>query len=489
MTSATSWACSPRRSACTASTRPSATGTGPASVSSISLIVSSSRFRAVTWSSSRSRSIALAAYPAYSVTRSSWSRCGGPMTGRNTVITPASPPGPSTGTDQELATLAALARPPNGAHAAPRCALAWMTGSPVAAARPTGPPAGPAGSRAQAAASGGGRPSEAAQTSPSSVARWMHSRSADSAAPSADRISDRLDDGSAETSRSASPCSRVSWPRADELTCWPEISARTSSGCASSGRRSPTTRPWRSTTMRSASRNIWSMSWQAIMIVVPCPCSRVISSSTCRDSCTPSEAVGSSRSSSCGSLIMARATASSWRWPPDSVRTLRVVSVRPMPSPASSSAALAWNRVPNSRWRRRSRPSSRFAATSRLSHSARSCQTTATPARAASAGPDPATRPASVIRPLLAAMSPAMQRTSVVLPAPFSPASATSSPGATVRFTPSSACTAPNRAASPDTRSSGSAGSDRAWGAALTCTLLTPAPGLVHCRRISSGHC
>src|SRR6478672_9330586 len=121
------------------------------------------------------------------------------MTGRNTVITPASPPGPSTGTDQELATLAAAARPPNGAHAAPRCTLGWMTGSPVAAARPTGPPAGPAGSRAQAAASGGDRPSEAAQTSPSSVARWMHSRSADSAAPSADRISDRLDDGSAET--------------------------------------------------------------------------------------------------------------------------------------------------------------------------------------------------------------------------------------------------------------------------------------------------
>ncbi len=43
---------------------PSPTGTGPASVSSISRIVSSTRFLAVTWSSSRSRSTALAAYPA-----------------------------------------------------------------------------------------------------------------------------------------------------------------------------------------------------------------------------------------------------------------------------------------------------------------------------------------------------------------------------------------------------------------------------------------
>ena len=40
---------------------PSLTGTGPASVSSISRIVSSTRFLVVTWSSSRSRSMALAA--------------------------------------------------------------------------------------------------------------------------------------------------------------------------------------------------------------------------------------------------------------------------------------------------------------------------------------------------------------------------------------------------------------------------------------------
>ena len=51
-------------SACSAMRSAGPTGTGPARVCSISLIVSSSRLRAVTSSSSWSRSIALAAYPA-----------------------------------------------------------------------------------------------------------------------------------------------------------------------------------------------------------------------------------------------------------------------------------------------------------------------------------------------------------------------------------------------------------------------------------------
>ena len=63
--SSAAWsACSPLRSACRAISSPLATGMGPAKVSSISLIVSSTRLRAVTSSSNRSRSIALAAYPA-----------------------------------------------------------------------------------------------------------------------------------------------------------------------------------------------------------------------------------------------------------------------------------------------------------------------------------------------------------------------------------------------------------------------------------------
>ena len=50
------------------------------------------------------------------------------------------------------------------------------------------------------------------------------------AAPRADRIRLWLEPGSAETSRSVRPCSRVSWRRADESTSWPDSSATTSSG-------------------------------------------------------------------------------------------------------------------------------------------------------------------------------------------------------------------------------------------------------------------
>ncbi len=357
-------------------------------------------------------------------------------------MTPTRPPGPITGTDHELATLADRARSLNGAQAAPTRTLS-TTGCSVAAATPTGPPPGPNDSRDHAPSSASGRPSDAAQTSASPDSRWMHSRSLPSAAPSADRISDRLDEGSAETSRSARPCRRVSWRRADESTCWPATSVTTSSGWTWSGTTSPTTRPCRSTTIRSASRNIWSMSWQASTIVVPRSRSRAISPSTWADSATPSAAVGSSSNSSRGLRDIALATATSWRWPPDSELTARVVSVSGIWCSASIEAAAAWKRVSDSRWARRSWPSSRLEATSRLSHSARSCQTTATPWRDTASGSWLTGLPSSAISPLVGLMSPAMQRTSVVLPAPFSPARATSSPGRTARSTPSSARSGP----------------------------------------------
>ena len=302
----------------------------------------------------------------------------------------------------------------------------------------------------------------------------MHSRLLPRAAPSADKISDRLDDGSAETSRSVSPCSRVSCWRAEETGCRPEISAITSSGWASAVRTSPTIRPCRSTTMRLARRNIWSISWQASKIVVPCSRSLMISSSTCAASFTPSEAVGSSRASSRGLRPMARATATSCRCPPGSVRTLRVVSLSGMRSEASSSAAAMWKRVSDSSSRRRSWPSMMLAATSRLSHRARSCQTTAIPCLTAAAWSAGMRRPAKNTSPLAGTTSPAMQRTRVVLPAPFSPASATSSPVCTLRLTSSRARSQPKLTLSPDTVSSGAAAVARA------------APGPVSARPASS---
>ena len=214
-----------------------------------------------------------------------------------------------------------------------------MTGHCALAASPTGPPAGPSGSSDQADSSGGARPSEATQTSPDSASRWMHSRSLPSAAPSADRMRVRLDDGSADTSRSVRPCSRVSCRRAEASTSWPDSRATTSPGCTSLGATSAISRPCRRTPIRSASRNIWLMSWHASRTVVPCAWTRAISSSTSADSCTPSEAVGSSRSSSRGWCTMARATATSWRWPPDRDRTERSGSCSGTPSCPRMAAA------------------------------------------------------------------------------------------------------------------------------------------------------
>ena len=100
--------------ACSTTRRPSLSGTGPASVSSTSWIVSSTRLRAVTSPSSPSRSIALAAWLRTAVTRSSSSRRGCPGATRNTLITPISPLPPITGTAHELPTAAEAAKPRHG---------------------------------------------------------------------------------------------------------------------------------------------------------------------------------------------------------------------------------------------------------------------------------------------------------------------------------------------------------------------------------------
>src|SRR5215468_9268008 len=67
---------------------------------------------------------------------------------------------------------------------------------------------------------------------------------------------------------------------------------------------------------------------------------------------------------------------------------LRVVSVSGMPSLARIAAAAECSRTSENMCRRRSRPSSRLAAMSRLSQSDRSCQTTPTPSLAALTGSD-----------------------------------------------------------------------------------------------------
>ena len=332
-----------------------------------------------------------------------------------------------------------------------------MMGRSSAAAMPTGPPAGPNGSRVPRVELPGLEAQRGGAVRILSLTRWMHSRSLPSAAPSADKISDRLDDGSAETSRSVSPCSRVSCWRAEEPTCWPEISATTSSGWASAVRRSPTIRPCRSTTIRSASRNIWSISWQASRIVVPCSRRPMISSSTWAVFLHAERGRG---------LVQGQQ-------PRFAAHGLRHRHQLALPAGQRADVArrvaerdaqrgqqrrgLVWKRVSDISSRGRSRPSMMLAAMSRLSHRARSCQTTAIPCLTAAAWSAGTRRPAKKTSPLAGTTSPAMQRTSVVLPAPFSPASATSSPVRTLRLTSSRARSWPKLTLSPETVSSGPA--------------------------------
>ena len=189
--------------------------------------------------------------------------------------------------------------------------------------------------------------------------------------------------------------------------------------------------------------------------MVPSARSRVISRSTSVASRTASEAVGSSSSRIRGLCAIARATATICRCAPDSIPTGRVVSRSGMPSRSSSSAASLCRATSENRCLRRSLPSITFAAMSRLSARARSCQTTRTPSFAAAAGAGATAWPPTLIDPDNGVTSPAMALMSVVLPAPFSPARATTSPARSARWTPSSAVSAPKRTVSADTASSG----------------------------------
>ena len=80
-------------------------------------------------------------------------------------------------------------------------------------------------------------------------------------------------------------------------------------------------RPRRWMWMRSATSNTWGMLWLIRMTGKPRSRRSRIILSTCADSFTPSAAVGSSRMMTLLPNAAARATATAWRWPPDSVST------------------------------------------------------------------------------------------------------------------------------------------------------------------------
>ena len=80
-------------------------------------------------------------------------------------------------------------------------------------------------------------------------------------------------------------------------------------------------RPSRWMWMRSATSKTCGMLWLISTIGRPRCFTSSISSSTLRDSLTPSAAVGSSMMTTRLPKAAARATATPWRWPPDSVST------------------------------------------------------------------------------------------------------------------------------------------------------------------------
>ena len=184
------------------------------------------------------------------------------------MITALTPAGPITGTDHELASSRPATSSPSRRQAL-RAQVAPRSPRSSAAA----PPDRPAGrAERQPRPRGdlpGAKPSEAAQTS---------DRPLDHV--DADRLGGQGGAERGEDQRQAGR--RVGRDQAvGEAVQAGELAPRRgvdllageqrdeSSGGCRAGSSSATTRPWRRTTMRSASRNIWSMSWLASRIVVP----------------------------------------------------------------------------------------------------------------------------------------------------------------------------------------------------------------------------
>src|ERR1700676_946782 len=102
----------------------------------------------------------------------------------------------------------------------------------------------------------------------------------------------------------------------------PTINLTISSGVVSPRRRTPTLRPCRNTSMRSAIEKTCRMLWLTITMPLPSALRCRMRSRTFRDSLTPSAAVGSSMMMMRPVCEVARPIAIDWRWPPESWPTL-----------------------------------------------------------------------------------------------------------------------------------------------------------------------
>ena len=229
---------------------------------------------------------------------------------------------PTIGTDQELDVAATPAR--NGAQRGSCRPSSTTTASPVAAAMPGGPPSASTGRDARASsrprdarprrrAAGGGRRRRGSR-------RWMHSWSTPS-----DLGHGRDDQRQAGRGLDVGQL-------LDQAAQAPELAARRRVGLDAGHERHDVVGmdlerrhvarmcPSRSTAMRSASRTPGRAGATPAGSRCP-PRERPIRRSTTSCLGDAERRVGSSRMSSAGSRRTARAMATSWRWPPDSVAT------------------------------------------------------------------------------------------------------------------------------------------------------------------------
>ena len=298
-----------------------------------------------------------------------------------------------------------------------------ITGRPCAAASPTGPPAAPNGSSDQADSSAAAS-AERARRRPARAPATQVDAQPLAAQRGAQRGQDQRQ--ARRRVRDDQPAGQAVQPgqlaARGGVHLLPGQQRDDVVRVHLAGRTSATTRPCRSTTIRSASRNIWSMSWQASRTVVPCSRTPTISSSTCAD-------IGHAERG--GRLVQQQQPG-----------PVRPSPGRPRPAGAgrrTGTGCRAWGRsaMPRSASSRaRPRCASDLGqqvppplpAEHAGSRRCPGCRTapgparrTLTPWRASSAAGRRHRPPADPISPLVGAMSPAMQRTSVVLPAPFSP--------------------------------------------------------------------
>ena len=211
----------------------------------------------------------------------------------------------------------------------------------------------------------------------------------------------------------------------------------------------PNIRPRLSRMNRSPTGYAWCGLWVMKITARPICRAWITYFRTMPDCRTPRAEVGSSRIRTLAPKYTARAIATAWRSPPDSVPTVWLGSRTSMPILAISSRMIRCAPLMSIRWSG-PRPLVGSLPRKKLRHTdisgtvARSWNTVAMPRARASRGPAKITgSPSKSTSPLSGTYTPERILISVDLPAPLSPSTHVTSPGYTATLMSSSALTLP----------------------------------------------